>query len=219
MLHPALAARYLGAVAAVAPSVEAGLSDAVVANRVARACVDPPVLRLRPFRGERAAFRRRLVALAAHSPCLLFADVRSCFPSIAAEAVERALRALGCPGEPVADVVAVLRRLSGLGVRGLPVGPDASAVLANAVLAEADRALEPAPFLRWVDDLVVGVAGRGQAVQALGSLRAALARAGLELNAAKTRVLTAADPLIAVPSLGRAVPERTIAPWASPRVG
>jgi len=191
VLHPALAARYTALVSAVAIRVDEGLSPSVAANRVAIASVDPPRLILRSFRDERVAFGRRLARLARRTPCLLFADVRECYRSIAPDVVAASLRALGCDGASVDGVAAFLRALQELDVQGLPVGPDPSAVLANAVLAEADRALErlKAPHLRWVDDLVVGVDGSRGAATVLKVAREALDRVGLRLNDAKTRLV------------------------------
>lgn len=208
VLHPALAARYVRVVAAVAPTIEAHLSPAVAANRVSCSSIDPPALRLRPFARERAAFRRRLAALAARQPHLLFADVRACFPSIGPDVVARALRSAGCGERSVAGVVGSLRRLEDSGVRGLPVGPDPSAVLANAVLAAVDRSIEAVglPHLRWVDDLVVGVRDPAEADRVLRAVSPALAEAGLELNGTKTRLVTGPGPVALPTSLGRSLP-------------
>jgi len=191
VLHPALAARYTALVSAVALRVDEELSPSVAANRVANACVDPPGLVLRSFRDERVAFGLRFARLAQRTPCLLFADVRECYRSIAPDVVAASLRSLGCDGPSVDGVAAFLRALQKRGVEGLPVGPDPSAVLANAVLAEADRALERlgAPHLRWVDDLVVGVDGSRGAATVLRVAREALDRVGLCLNDEKTRLV------------------------------
>lgn len=203
MLDPWLAAAYVRTVAAVVPTVEAGLSDAVAANRVLAASIDPPLLRLRPFIGERATFRRRLATLAEHGAWLLLADVRACYPSIASRQAAAALRTMGCDAGPADEVAALLERLHGLGVRGLPIGPDPSAVVANAVLAEVDRAIEGRGHrhLRWVDDLVVAMRGPTEADGILRRVRDALAVSGLELNEAKTRI---------VPTRGRV--EEALAP-------
>ncbi|MEX2202584.1 MAG: RNA-directed DNA polymerase [Actinomycetota bacterium] len=195
VLHPALGARYTALVSAVALRVNGGLSRSVAANRVAVATIDPPSLVLRSFRDERIAFGRRLDRLARGTPCLLFADVRECYRSIAPDVVGSSLRAFGCDGASVDAVVAFLHSLQERGVQGLPVGPDPSAVLANAVLAETDRGLERlgAPHLRWVDDLVVGVDGSRTAATVLEVIREALDHVGLRLNDAKTRLVL--DPV------------------------
>jgi hypothetical protein len=195
VLHPALAARYTALVCGVASRIEGGLSRSVAANRVAVVSIDPPRLILRSFREERLVFGRRLARLARRTPCLLFTDVRECYRSIAPDVVASSLHALGCDGASADAVVAFLHALQNRGVEGLPVGPDPSAVLANAVLAGADRALERlgAPHLRWVDDLVVGVDGSRRATSVLKVIREALGRVGLHLNEAKTRLVL--DPV------------------------
>jgi hypothetical protein len=194
-LHPALAARYASLVAAVAPAVEASLSPAVCANRVERAVPLASELSLTPWRDERVAFGARLRVLARSSAALVFADVRACFPSIGPDQVARALAAVGAVAADRDAVAAFLVRLRRFGVVGLPVGPDASAVLANAVLIPLDRAVEDlgVPHLRWVDDVVAGVASSSEAARVLVALEDAATGAGLRLNGAKTRVVPAAE--------------------------
>jgi hypothetical protein len=190
-LHPALASRYTALVAAVAHRVEAGLAPTVAANRLAFASVSPPVVALAPWRTERAAFATRLAAMARRAPCLVFADVRDCYATIRPEVVRASLLGLG-GAAPAADGVArFLRSLRGRGVSGLPVGPGASAVLANAVLARLDGALADAhvPHLRWVDDVVAVPPDLDAAAAVLAIVRETLAAAGLELNERKTRVV------------------------------
>lgn len=187
-LHPALAARYAGVVAAVAPVVESRLSASALANRVASSSIDPPSIRLVPWRVERLAFAGRLRRLAAEHACLVFCDVADCYGSIGPAAVHRALVRLGCDLAQAREVRALLRSLGG---RGLPVGPDPSAVLANAVLGAVDESLARAgvPFARWVDDVVVAVEDRPAAHRALDLVTSALARDGLRLNPTKTRIV------------------------------
>lgn len=194
ILHPALAGRYTALVAAVAGQVEASTSASVVANRVVAASIEPPRLVLRPWRVERAVFGRRLARLARRAPWLLFTDVRECYRSIHAGVVEPSLVAAGCEPSAAEAVAAFLEKLAGRDVVGLPVGPEPSAVLANAVLARVDRALASVgrPHLRWVDDVVVAVDGPVGAAAVIDLIRPALGELGLGLNDAKTRVV--ADP-------------------------
>ena len=179
--------RYVRLVAASAELVEARLSDAVVANRVRSWRIEPPELRLRPWRVERRIFAARLTALARRGGTVAFADVRRCYASIAAAVVGETLRREGI--DTAEALEGFLRDLAREGVRGLPVGPEPSAVLANAVLAPVDRALEHAGIehLRWVDDVVL--CGPDPCA-ALEVLRGALATLGLRLNERKTRVVT-----------------------------
>jgi hypothetical protein len=103
-------------------------------------------------------------------------------PAMVGDALRRA-------GIPTAhEVHGFLSGLERVGVEGLPVGPDASAVLANAVLAQVDRRLRDAgvEHLRWVDDVVLsGVDVRA----ALTVFRTALASIGLRANETKTRIV------------------------------
>jgi hypothetical protein len=210
-LHPSLAGRYTSLLAAVAPCVEATLSPCVLANRVVASCVDPPMLRLRPWRDERAAFSSRFARLAAGEACVVFADVRECYRSIRPGVVERSLAASGCDVAASAEVAAFLARLEEHGVRGLPIGPDPSAVLANVVLAPLDREIGRLGLrhLRWVDDVVVGVGGAEEAERVLAIVRRELARLGLELNEDKTRIVvgpTSAEEVTTTSLVRRGVP-------------
>jgi hypothetical protein len=196
-LHPSLDARYTSLVASIAADVEASLSPAVAANRLAGWSVDPPRLRFRSWRDERASFGARLAHLADDAGCVVFADVRECYRSIRPHVVGRALRSIGCDPFRTARVVAFLRRLQAVGIVGLPVGPEPSAVLANAVLAAVDRRLAASGIrhLRWVDDVVAVAGGPVDAERVLAIVRAALAHVGLELNERKTRVVLDASTL------------------------
>ena len=189
VLDPVTRERYVRLVAAVAGVVEARLSDAVVANRVRSWRVEPPELQLRPWRVERRIFGARLRSLTERGDAIAFADVRRCYASISAATVGETLRRESV--EAADALERFLGELSRAGVAGLPVGPEPSAVLANAVLAHVDRELEGEGIkhLRWVDDVVlVGP----EPVAALEVVRGALAGVGLRLNEGKTRVIT--DP-------------------------
>ena len=193
-LSPEESARYTMLVAGVAEVVEAGLSAAVSANRLAGFDRDPPSLRFVPWRVERAAFVGRLAAMARSHRCLVFADVRDCYGSIRPAVVRSALAGLHAEDEACDAVEGFLDGLVRRGVRGLPVGPSPSPVLANAVLTAADRALERwrVPHLRWVDDIVVGTSERGGAERIVAGLAAVLEQVGLELNESKTHIVV--DP-------------------------
>ncbi len=186
VLDPETLRTYTRLVAEIAATVEAALSHRVVANRVATCAVEPPVLRLRPWRTERDAFLARLSELAETDSALAFADVRRCYASISPSTAGAGLRALGVG--TAGAIEAFLEGLEPEGVQGLPVGPDPSAVLANAVLVHADRALERAGVghVRWVDDVALSSADPSGALEVL---RGALEEIGLRLNERKTRVV------------------------------
>jgi Reverse transcriptase (RNA-dependent DNA polymerase) len=194
VLHPSLDARYTSLVASIAADVESSLSPVVAANRLVGWSIDPPRLRFRPWRDERAAFNARLARLATGCGCVVFADVRACYRSISPEAIGWALRASRCDPFDSARVISFLRRLEAIGIVGLPVGPEPSPVLANAVLASVDRSLAAfgITHLRWVDDVVAVAAEPVEAERVLALVRAALEPVGLELNERKTRVVV--DP-------------------------
>jgi Reverse transcriptase (RNA-dependent DNA polymerase). len=111
------------------------------------------------------------------------------------------------------DLLALLARLQDEGVKGLPIGPEPSAVLANLVLAEGDRALREAsaPHVRWVDDFVVFTEGRLHSIRAHDALRRSLGESGLELSEPKTAILDADEAKVRLlagelPTSGSGVP-------------
>jgi hypothetical protein len=183
-------ARYTALVASVAPAIEARLGAEVVANR---AVLGPPSsgLSLRPWRPAWDAFLRSGRRLALTAGTFVSVDVRRCYPSIGPHLVRQSLRRLGCAMDDVRDVTAMLEALDAAGVRGLPIGPDPSAVLANAVLSAADETLQAAGVrhLRWVDDVWIFAPSRPEAVAALVSLERWLEGHGLSLAPEKTVIL------------------------------
>ena len=179
-----LASDYRRAVAPVIPRVEATFRRAVVAERVAvRPSLPEPEIVPTDLRDARARCRARARSLARAFPGpVILADVRACYTSIAPVVVERQLGSIGC-GAEARRVRDVLERFGQLGVRGLPVGPRPSAVLANAVLAHVDEEIVStgARHLRWVDDLAIFADDRlteailARVVDALGALGLSLA--------------------------------------------
>lgn len=202
-LDPPTAARYAAVVSSVAPVIEAGLGEEVVANRALTAA--PGDVRLRPWRPARDAFLRSAHGMAFAAGAFVAADVHRCYPSIGPDLVGRTLRRFGCERTDVQDVTAMLEALEEAGVPGLPIGPDPSAVLANAALAGADEVLRAAGVrhLRWVDDIWIFAAGRREAVAALRSLTSWVERQGLSLAPEKTRMLERPEEIAAVITDGR----------------
>ena len=193
-LTPGPEAAYAASVAAVVPTVERCLGPSTIADRT-RPGTDG-IVRLAPWEPA----RRRWRTLSRHRlgddvRALVVADVRDCFASIAPSVVARVLAEAGAPTEAVERVVACLRAFADDGVRGLPVGPAASAVLGNAVLTGLDGAFERRgiPHLRWVDDLLGFAPSRREARLTLDGIRLAAIRIGLELHEGKTRIVE--DPV------------------------
>lgn len=193
--------RYEVVVAAVIPDVERALGAGVVANR---ARPDPGGVALEPWDVARRRYARA-IATAAAGPwrAAFVGDVHDCYGSIDPSIAERSLRSIGASRGSIERIDAVLRRLEGRGVRGLPVGPEPSAVLANAVLASVDRALAATvcrPALRWVDDVVVFAHDRREARMAAATFALALDALGLAAHPGKCRIVNDPGALLAVVS-------------------
>lgn len=213
-LGPVADAAYRGAVAALVPTIEAGLHPWVVGNRVARA----RPLTLEGWGGARARYRELVVSHVARAGASLRVDVADCFRSIRPSVVGEGLDSLGAPTWERARVVAQLEVLAAHGVPGLPAGPAASAVLANAVLARADRALLDLglPWVRWVDDIIV-FGGAGDLFDAERAIGDAVATLGLSLHPGKRATALGSRECLRL-ALGRASAAR-LARHADPLPG
>ncbi|MGH2641519.1 MAG: RNA-directed DNA polymerase [Actinomycetota bacterium] len=191
-LEPADDAAYRAAVGPLVGRIERSLGPEVVAVRAKRSGVG---WTLAPWRQARAAWRSNVQRAIIGAPEATFAvaDVRDCYASISFETVTALL------GPEAAEAVALLRRFRERGVRGLPVGPEPSAVLANAALSRLDHAIGSTGLrhLRWVDDVVLW--GPGDEVRAaMAAMRSAGEAIGLDLHRGKTRVLRDRDEAVAV---------------------
>ena len=189
-LDPAGEAAYRRAVAPLAGRIDRLLGPEVIALR-ARPATNG--WRLASWRRARARWRRLLLTAIRDAPAgaaFAVTDVRDCYGSISPNAL------LAVLGPDAAAAAGELRRLHDAGVRGLPVGPEPSAILANAILAELDLAArgKGVTHLRWVDDLVLW-GGRGDVRGALGALGESAARHGLTLHDGKTRLLADREEL------------------------
>ena len=193
VLSPAEGAAYERAVARLRAVIERTLGPRVIANRARPG----RGIRLRPWRAERRLFERSRRALVGRGSLLVRADVRACYPSITSEAIGAALAGIGAPPDSVQTLRRILDRFAEDGVMGLPVGPDPSAVLANAVLRPLDDALVggAAPHVRWVDDVWAAARDERHADELLERARDALAGIGLRLTEAKTRVVDRSEAL------------------------
>jgi hypothetical protein len=171
----------------MAAVLELRLGPEVVANR---AVVSGGRWRLEPLEG---AFRRLEDRLRASRPPAepvahyLSTDVEDFFPSVEPETAARALLSAGASPEDAEEVEAMLEGWAALGYRGLPIGPAASAVVANAVLRSVDRAVGM-PFIRWVDDYLLSLATERHERDVLERLDEALDRLGLRRSVRKTRL-------------------------------
>jgi hypothetical protein len=175
-LDPLDDARYRRLVGPLVPTIERSLGRGVFGNRAVGAHVGP-------WTQQRRAWRRATLSAIARPDevAMVVSDVRDCYGSMG----ERALAQLA----PTDELVAFLRRLTDAGVRGLPVGPEPSAILANGILAIADHEAAAAGCypIRWVDEVIFGAAGRRSAQRAFDAWRRCLEGLGLEAHEGKTR--------------------------------
>jgi hypothetical protein len=188
---------FAQAVARVTPFVRRALGEGSHANRVF-AWHPKDGLILEPWRPARRRWRRQASRLARDARWVATTDVRDCYPSITAVVVAARLHTLGSPAETVDEIESWLRTFGDAGVEGLPIGPSASAVLADAVLSSGDAAIRRSgvEHLRWVDDVAIFATDRRTGLRSLDALRNSLSVAGLELHEGKTMVLS--DPRAAV---------------------
>ena len=143
------------------------------------------------------------------SAAVVSADVHQCYPSIVPDAVGLALAECGIGAGDIEELLTLLRRIARAGTPGLPIGPEPSAVLANAVLATADAAATHAGvrLLRWVDDVVLVGPDRSSVVRGFDAWAEALGVVGLRVNEGKTRGWGSAEEAIA--ALGVSHPSGT----------
>lgn len=170
---------YRQVVAPLTPRIERWLGSGVHANRaMGRGALT--TTRLEPWLETRERWDREIRAI--DRGVIVRADVAVFYASVGERALTRAL------GDDAEGVLRLLRAFWDDGVTGLPVGPEASAILANAVLAPVDEALRRAGVAprRWVDDWVVPVPSRRAGGRTLLTLERALGDIGLQLNLAKT---------------------------------
>ncbi|MHB1582791.1 MAG: RNA-directed DNA polymerase [Acidimicrobiales bacterium] len=187
---------YRGLVGRIAPLVDLGLTSEVQSYRLRSL---RPTWKYRSYKYGDSERRGRAHAFASSDEfeALAKLDVKSYYPSIDLETLARVLITdLGCSPGDVEMITELLRDWQDVwGVKGVPIGPEASGLLGNAMLVPLDWAFDAAGigFTRFTDDVTLFLrpghdwdAIHEQVVAVLGSL-------GLELNEKKTRYVT--DPL------------------------
>jgi hypothetical protein len=116
-------------------------------------------------------------------------DVKSHYPSTRDETIERMLCTAGSSSSAIAQLMHFLRLLRDTpGVpAGLPIGPEASALLGTIVLRPLDVLLRRygLPFVRYVDDIVVFCGSEGEFWHVSEAISDQLLHLGQELNWAK----------------------------------
>jgi hypothetical protein len=132
--------------------------------------------------------RARGAARGLAGPLILRTDVAAFYASVTPSVLAGSLVQVGSELEVARLAADLVDAWGSQGYAGLPIGPPGSAVLANAVLMVADDALRPLPFIRWVDDYLIGCRGESAAASALDRLDGALGSLGLTRSRGKTRL-------------------------------
>ncbi|MGH2738896.1 MAG: RNA-directed DNA polymerase [Actinomycetota bacterium] len=173
-------------VAEVATPIEGRLSRTVLANRVHKGLGG---WRLQAVGPALRQARRRAAHLARTSPLIVRTDVTEFYPAVTPSVLARSLRDIGAGRTEASLAADMLDGWGSDGYAGLPIGPDPSAVLANAVLWSVDMAIEGWPWLRWVDDYFLAAVSDQHAEQAIEKLEASLDRLGLKRSVGKTDIV------------------------------
>ena len=115
-------------------------------------------------------------------------DIAGFFDSVSPSCVGSALAYADVPPDTAHLIVSLLELWKPQGSKGLPVGPYASKILAEAVLCKVDASLraEGVQFVRYVDDFRLIAPDRETAERQVHILDDVLAEGGFTLNAEKT---------------------------------
>jgi hypothetical protein len=191
-LSPDLEARYEAAILPWLTALERRLGPTVYTNRAAAGGG------LLPVGPAWQRWRRAVTWADVRGGFVVRGDVADCYGSIAPSVAANALASVGADPAVLVEVLGTVART---GVRGLPIGPWPSAVIANVVLADADRevAATGARIHRWVDDVLVVCDDGRRAAAALDAWVDGLRALGLSANPWKTGI-TRAEPLGPDPS-------------------
>lgn len=183
--------RYTALVAKVAPTIEAHrVPDDL--NVVFSSRFRPEA----PFFGIGNGYDRFRLASQALSKSDQFSvkvisDISNFYDRLNIHRLEAALTDIGCEPGDVTAIDHILKHWAGRNSYGIPVGCDASRLLAESVLISVDNALlaQGITFVRYVDDYRIFATSYAQAHSHLNVLINALEREGLFINSEKTRVL------------------------------
>jgi hypothetical protein len=179
------AAGWRETVRAMTPDVDRRLDERVLANRVDAG----ERWRTEPVGRSLTRARRAARTIATKAGVVLHTDVAAFYPSVDAPVLARSLRGAGADPRTARRAADLIEGWSSFGYPGLPIGPPASAILANAVLASVDAALEGILWLRWVDDYLVGLPSEGTAAMVLDRFDERLDALGLHRSERKTRLV------------------------------
>ena len=121
----------------------------------------------------------------------IITDISDFYDRVNLHRIESTLFGCGCDPEIISKINSLLLIWSNKDSYGLPVGCDASRILAEAALIDVDNFLlsHKVKFIRFVDDYRIFVKNREEANYTLSLLTQRLYREGLNLNSHKTKIV------------------------------
>lgn len=185
---------YTAAVGACIPQLHSELrwaaKDTDFAYRLAKLPSDPKWLQ-NQFRGW-DDFRKRSLEIAQNNECTLFTDITGFYENIDIGTLVSDLKSIGVE-QAIADLLsACLNRWAQIPGRGIPQGMSASDILAKLYLNTVDENLVRERFahVRYVDDVRIFCKSELDAKKAIILLSRLLRARGLNLQSAKSEILT-----------------------------
>jgi hypothetical protein len=141
------------------------------------------------------AFQETALERARNAEYVLSTDISDFYSRIYHHRLENALQQVTTNQEAVKRIRVLLLRFASEASYGLPVGGNASRLLAEILLNRSDLflLLRKVNFLRFVDDYYVFAKSREEAQAALVTMSEALLLEGLSLSRSKTRLMTRAE--------------------------
>lgn len=143
-----------------------------------------------------SAYTRRSRELADEHDHVLYLDLSDFYNQIYHHRIGGALETSGIPSPRAANVEKFLGRFTAKQSRGIPVGPSASHLLAEASLSDVDSFLEQSdlPFVRYVDDFRIFAHSTPDLLRVLEDLTRVLsANHGLALQTGKVTIESTTD--------------------------
>lgn len=180
---------YHGAVAAIAPRIDARVHDNVYSSRVS---ADPKRL-LNPGTAAWVRWKSAIEDCVVKSKgWMIETDITSYFDCISHAILMQDLQILPAPS-PIVDAIREMLRTWGTSPStGIPQGPDASRVLGNFYMIPIDDIMVSIPniqYFRYMDDIRIVAAKKHDAVEALKTLDGECRRRNLYLSTKKTILL------------------------------
>jgi hypothetical protein len=147
------------------------------------------------FLGWKNFDQKSIAKIEAGAATVVVADISAFYENVDIGLVISDVRATGAPGAAVDQLSVCLNKWAQVSGRGIPQGHTPSDILAKLYLNTVDHNLKNMGYqhLRYVDDIRVFCADEREAKQLLIDLSKLLRRRGLNLQSAKSEILTAGD--------------------------